>query len=611
MSLDILELDPLKLTDSRAKELVAYAVSRVDAAERDRDEKFRERWDEYYRLWRGIPDPRVTGTKRTTEESQAVMPALQQAVESVVAEEEEATFGRKQWLIFEDEDTTDLTPEEAQDRFQFLQIINKRFLDDAEEADVPSNVAEAFLNGGLYGTGIGKIVVTSEPEMVPADTTGGLVPQDVVRVGLEPVSPYEFVVIGPAGKDIDKAHGCAHVMMRPLHHLYEKQNQGIYKKVALEAWTDDRIPKGGDQTSDSAPGNDAISESAHVIEYHGLVPEHLVEGGKEDSTKLVEVILTIANKNVLLRSVLNPFLADDRSFVLFQQDTIPGEVWGRGVCEKGYWPQKVLDAEVDARIAALAFSSRPMVGVNASMLANRGQKLVVRPGRQIAFNGPPRDAIAPVQFPAPDPQTYRQSAEMERMIEAATGGIQAATSPSINSTNSTATGISLSQTATLKRQKRTLQNIDRNFLSKFVRKALLRYMEFAPERYPFFDYRFKVNATMGILAREVEQQQQTNLLNTVPGGSPAYWLVLSSIYQNSSVENRDQMVTISQQMFQQSVQPPEPEPDLAGQARILSIQQRQGEHQDTMEFKNRELDEKTDQSNRDRQVDIAKETAKD
>ena len=53
---------------------------------------YQESFDEYYRLWRGIWS--AEDRSRASERSKIISPALQQAVESSVAELEEATLGR-------------------------------------------------------------------------------------------------------------------------------------------------------------------------------------------------------------------------------------------------------------------------------------------------------------------------------------------------------------------------------------------------------------------------------------------------------------------------------------------------------------------------------------
>ena len=62
---------------------------------------YSEKFDEYYRLWRG--HWASEDKTRQSERSKIISPALQQAVESSVAELEEATFGRGKWFDIRDD----------------------------------------------------------------------------------------------------------------------------------------------------------------------------------------------------------------------------------------------------------------------------------------------------------------------------------------------------------------------------------------------------------------------------------------------------------------------------------------------------------------------------
>ena len=153
------------------------------------------------------------------------------------------------------------------------------------------------------------------------------------------------------------------------------------------------------------------TQTVRIVEYQGLVPAGMLPETSDTRDKLkfeedkpVEALVTIANNNVILRATENPLTRRDRGFVAFQWGTVPGQFWGRGVVEMGYWPQKVLDAEIRSRIDALGFSVMPMMGVNAAMVP-RNSNFELRPGRNIFFNGPPSEAAQPFQFPPPDPQT--------------------------------------------------------------------------------------------------------------------------------------------------------------------------------------------------------------
>lgn len=614
MSFDIQDLDALEAGVDTFAGIADFILSKVLPWEDSRNSNYVDNWDEYYRMVKGVWSNQ--DKTRQSERSKAIMPTLAQAVETTVAEEEEATFGRKQWLIFEDEYMDDISEQEKLLRSLGLTRINKQFLDDCNEANVPSLVVESFLNGAIYGTGIAKVTVYKDPEWVPMPG-GGTKVVEILRVKPEPISPYEFV-IDPAARTIDDAFGMAHITYVPTHNVTEKMHDGIYKEVPVGNWNQGSIE--GMSPDSGAPGaseiGNGVSANQHVrvIEYHGLIPSYLLpnEGGSEDeeTPRYTEVIATILNDSDCVRCVKNPFPFNDRCFIAFQQDRTPGEFFGRGVVEKGYWPAKVINSEVRARTDALAFSTHPMMASNAMMIPTRGTQMEVRPGRNIIVNGNPSEALMPIKFPGPDPHTFQQTAEMERMVEMSTGAMQGATPTNINARNSTATGMSMIQGAFIKRSKRTMQSIERSFLGPFVRKALIRYMEFAPERYPFFDYRFKVNASLGIMAREMEQSQLTQMLQTVPPDSPAYWMILKSVYDNSSLSNKDEMGQLMDQMLQQSLQPEPEQPDLSGIAKIEAVKQRDKEHSDKMALEYTKIGSKSESEHKNRRLEYAKEAGK-
>ena len=85
------------------------------------DTNYSRKFDEYYRLWRG----QWSGEDRTrsSERSRIVSPALQQAVESAVAELEEATFGRGRWFDIED----DVNDKQKQDIAYLRETLLKDF----------------------------------------------------------------------------------------------------------------------------------------------------------------------------------------------------------------------------------------------------------------------------------------------------------------------------------------------------------------------------------------------------------------------------------------------------------------------------------------------------
>ena len=107
------------------------------------------KFDEYYRLWRGIWASE--DKTRDSERSRIISPALQQAVESSVAELEEATFGRGKWFDIKD----DRNDQEAAD----IVYLREQLHEDFGKTKIRKSVAECLINAAVFGTGVAEVVV--------------------------------------------------------------------------------------------------------------------------------------------------------------------------------------------------------------------------------------------------------------------------------------------------------------------------------------------------------------------------------------------------------------------------------------------------------------------
>ena len=87
--------------ETQYQALASWLSYRLESWRTHRDVNYVTQWDEYYRLWRGIW--LQSDRTRESEKSRIIAPALQQAVESSVAELEEATFGRGKWFDIQDD----------------------------------------------------------------------------------------------------------------------------------------------------------------------------------------------------------------------------------------------------------------------------------------------------------------------------------------------------------------------------------------------------------------------------------------------------------------------------------------------------------------------------
>jgi hypothetical protein len=567
-----------------------WVITKCDDWRDHFEANYAQKFDEYYRLWRGIwAQEDVT---RESERSKIISPALQQAVESSVAEIEEATFGRGKFFDIRD-DSND--PDKAD-----IVYLRTHLHQDFEKTKVRKAVAECLINSAVFGTGVAEVVISEEKEMKPATqpimggdlTAVGVNITDRTVVSLRPVMPQNFL-IDPVATNVDESLGVAVDEFVSAHTVEQLQETGVYKKCHIgTAAPDFDIEPDQDLTTYS-------DDKVRLTKYYGLVPTYLLrdaqaqlarsedsdeeeeivalgeDGGMlndEEENYYTEAIVVIANGGILLKAEENPYMMGDRPIVAFPWDVVPSRFWGRGVCEKGYNSQKALDAEIRARIDALALTVHPMMAMDATRIP-RGSKPEVRAGKLILTNGNPAEILQPFNFGQVSQITFAQADALQKMVQTATGAIDSAgIAGSING-EATAAGISMSLGAIIKRHKRTLINFQESFLIPFVTKAAHRYMQFDPENYPVADYKFNATSTLGIMAREYEVTQLVQLLQTMKADSPLYSALISAIIDNMNVSNREDLIQRLEQAGQPS--PEQQQAQQAAQQAEMQFQQSQ------------------------------------
>jgi hypothetical protein len=556
-----------------------WVIQKCDGWRDHFEANYSQKFDEYYRLWRGHWS--AEDRTRASERSKIISPALQQAVESSVAELEEATFGRGKWFDIKD-DIHDQQPED-------IVMLRQHLDDDFKKNKVRKGVAECLINAAVFGTGIAEVVLEEEKEMAPATQpvmggelqAVGVTIRDRTCVKLRPVMPQNFL-IDPVATDIDSALGCAIDEFVSSHSVEQLQESGVYRQevdISSSATPDFDIEPDQDLTRYD-------DDKVRLTKYYGLVPRHLLvkamadEDAAEDevvveldedadSSYYVEAVVVIANGGTLLKATENPYMMQDRPVVAFPWDVVPSRFWGRGVCEKGYNSQKALDAELRARIDALALTIHPMMAMDASRMP-RGAKPTIQPGKTILTNGNPSEILQPFNFGQVNQITFAQAQALQTMVQTATGAIDSAgIAGSING-ESTAAGVSMSLGAIIKRHKRTLINFQEAFLIPFVTKAAWRYMQFEPEMYPVADYKFHTSSSLGIIAREYEVTQLVQLLQTMSPDTPMYPKLVMSIIDNMNLSNREELIQVLEQ-----ANTPNPEAEQAAQQAAQQAQEAQ------------------------------------
>jgi hypothetical protein len=533
----------------------------MDKAERWRDHyntNYKDKFDEYYRLWRGVWA--AEDKTRDSESSRLISPALQQAVESAVAEVEEATFGRGKWFDIED----DRNDQEKGD----IEYLKNQLTEDFKFTKTRRAVAECLINSAVFGTGCAEIVLEEVKEMKPATQplmdgamqAVGVNISDRFVVKLRPVLPQNFL-IDPVATTIEDAMGVIIDEFVPKHQVQQGIESGIYNDVELEdADTDTDLEADKDITAYE-------DDKVRLTRYYGLVPKHMYTAALNDSEEdemsdletddskedkddgYIEVIIVVANGGQLLKIEENPYMMQDRPVVAFAWDVVPSRFWGRGICEKGYNSQKALDAELRARIDALALTVHPMIAMDASRMP-RGAKLEVRPGKTILTNGNPSEILQPFKFGNLDQVTFAQAAELQKMVQMATGAVDAAGIPGSINGEAAAGAVSMSLGAIIKRHKRTLINFQESFLIPMIEKTAWRYMQFDPDNYPVSDYKFIPSSSLGVIAREYEVTQLVQLLQTVGQDNPIYPMLISAVVDNMGISNREELMAQMKQASQ-------------------------------------------------------------
>jgi hypothetical protein len=563
------------------KDLVSYVTGHCDSWRDWRNSNYLELWDEYERIFRGVWASE--DKTRESERSRIISPATQQAVETRHAEIMEAIFGQGDFFDIED-DVQDVNGNDID-----VSLIKAQLNDDFKKDKIRKAIDQIELMAEIYGTGIGEIVVKTEKEYVPAtqpipgivgQAAIGVAEKDRIAVKIVPVNPKNFL-FDPNGTAVDDCLGVAVEKYVGLHKIVKGIEDGIYRKVNIGPMYDT------EDLEVTQEDTQFQTDKVKLLTYYGLVPrEYLTDmGDKEEMmdlfpeeseadeyTDLVEAIVVIANDSYLLKAEESPYMMKDRPIIAYQDDTVPNRLLGRGTVEKAYNMQKAIDAQMRSHMDSLALTTAPMIGIDASRLP-RGAKFEVKPGKAILTNGNPNEILQPFKFGVTDGNNLQTAQAFERMLLQATGTLDSQGMVSNVSRDAGGAGMSAAMGAIIKKYKRTLTNFQEDFLIPFIKKAAFRYMQFDPERYPSVDMNFMPTATLGIMAREYEQQQFISLLQTLGPDTPVLPVILKGIVSNSSLTNRYEMMAALDQMAQ-----PNPEQQqLQMQQQMLALQTAQAQ----------------------------------
>ena len=464
-----------------------------------------------------------------------------------MAEIETATFqGSKIFDIVDD--VADQTPGDTA-------LLRDKLHEDFDDAKVRPAIGECLINSAVFGTGMAEIVVEQVKELKPATrpidgnvSEIGVMPHERPLVKLVPIQPKNFL-IDPSATSVDDAMGIAIEEFVPRYKIDMLQEQGVYKDVAIQ----DDPSETGLEVDESLLGPTPRARQDHpllrLVPREALLSEGVTEEELKTDSEWQEAVVVVANGGTVLKASVNPYMVQDRPVIAFPWDVVPGRFWGRGVCEKGYSSQKSLDAELRARIDALALTTHPMMAIDSTRIP-RNAKFEIRPGRTILTNGDPSSAIMPFQFGQVNQITFNQAAALQQMVQQATGAVDGTAMAAQGGQEATSGGVAMSLGAVIKRQKRTLVNFQNNFLQPLIKKMAYRYMQFSPNEYPVKDFRFNVISSLGVVAREYEVGQLSQILQVTQPGDPIHGAVIKAIIEHLNVSSREEIIQIIEQANQ-------------------------------------------------------------
>ena len=261
-------------------DLTSWIMNRVKLWRDHRRTNYELLWDHYERLWRGLWAPE--DKNRKSERSTMVTPALGEAVENVVAEVEEALWGRGD--LFDIRGEMDDNP----DMKKITDKNKARLKEDLDQLDFRSAMGEALVNGAVYGSGIGEITMTTFKirdivvnTNVAMQEMKGVPPELQVKVTelklatMQSVNPRNFL-IEPTARTVDKSLGVAVEEYVGSHIVRAGQKSGDYRDVDVGTASGD-TELGADRQLE----NEYVYDKVAIVRYYGLVPKHLLYPEKQ------------------------------------------------------------------------------------------------------------------------------------------------------------------------------------------------------------------------------------------------------------------------------------------------------------------------------------------
>lgn len=400
-----------------------------------REDQF-DNYDEFYRMYRCFEDSQ--DSERKSERSKIKIPAAREAINNFI--------DAMMQIIFGDDMFFDIQPVRPSPETNIRRVVMKEYIRYLfEQERFESKIEDGLKNCGIFGPIIAQIEphIYKSCQYMTAPTDDPTHPENIIieeRETIRPrtriISPYDFIA-EPSATSIEECKGVIVRSRVKKHKIIEMAQKGILdsKKVTeLLVLYGNAEEVGDSDTLDDHEREqfeqDGISQWSQtdeyeLLDYWGWLSDDELEGQegfKEEDVSRdggAEVHAVVCN-GVTLKISPNPYYDKKRPFVLFNFDSLPGHLFGPGICEASRGPSKALDATVRSRIDNKAFSINTMFGINIRKFVS-GQSFKTYPGKTFLFDGPPAESLMPLIVPDVTSSTYNDAAEYERYVQSSSG----------------------------------------------------------------------------------------------------------------------------------------------------------------------------------------------
>lgn len=368
-------------------------MSRIEAAEKWRDNAYKDKWERYYKRWRNvvnqITDPK-TG-KVDTSRSNISVPYIYTMLETVLPRLVETLFAGRPYVTVKGR-----TRDWADNAAKMETLLDYQM---NEVTDIQNVFHIGLKIMALYGTTVAytgwkyeeREVIKKELRPIQDVAEDGTVTPLIDEMTEQPIMDYQpvrsteveyddpepkFMDLGlfyvdPNAEDIDDARYCGHVAYMSKNQLKQMEDQGFIDKVR---WKD--VEQGRKQ-------NNARNDRMGAVG----IPSVDAQDGKDDDLYEChyyyedDKCVFIINRSYLARDSENPFWHKRKPYDKDVYSKVPGEFYGIGIVEMIEDQADELNTERNMRIDYRAHNLRRMFKVRKGANINPAQMVWRQNGR--------------------------------------------------------------------------------------------------------------------------------------------------------------------------------------------------------------------------------------